>query len=141
LILRVVIDTNVLVSALLFTGGRLGWLRAAWQSESIKLLINKPTTEELLRVLAYPKFKLNTSEQQEILAEALPFAEVVATSKRLPKLPTCRDPFDQIFLELAAAGKADALLTGDLDLLALAGQTKFHILAPEQFRSRHLSSN
>ena len=55
---RVVLDTNVLLSALLFYQGSVAWLRHAWQSEAIRPLASRDTTEELIRVLAYPKFKL-----------------------------------------------------------------------------------
>ena len=50
-----VLDTNVLVSALLFEAGRLAWLRHGWQSNCFTPVLAEPTTRELLRVLAYPK--------------------------------------------------------------------------------------
>ena len=84
-------------------------------------------------MLAYPKFRLSADDQHELLADYLPYA----TSVRIPALPaavpSCRDPFATPFLELAVAGKAAALVTGDRDLLALAGQTRFAILAPAAF--------
>ena len=73
--IRVVLDTNVLVSALLFEGGRLAWIRQSWQSwqsGSITPVLAKPTARELLRVLAYPKFQLNPAEIEQFLAELLP---------------------------------------------------------------------
>jgi predicted nucleic acid-binding protein len=53
----------------------------------------------------------------------------------LPETPPCRDAFDVIFLELALAGKADALVTGDKDLLSLAGKLACPILSAERFLS------
>jgi predicted nucleic acid-binding protein len=55
---RVVLDTNVVVSALVFGTGRLAEMRIAWQGERLLPLVSKATVEELLRVLAYPKFQL-----------------------------------------------------------------------------------
>lgn len=73
----------------------------------------------LLRVLAYPRFKLTASEQEELLADFLPCADVVELPSPWPDLPACRDERDQVFLVLAYIGKADALVTADADLLAL----------------------
>lgn len=81
---RVVIDTNVVLSALLFTDGRLAWMRHAWQRQQIQPLVCKETASELLRVLAYPKFKLTGREQQELLADFLPHAEVVGIRSMNP---------------------------------------------------------
>ena len=51
---RIVIDTNCLVSALIFSWGKLAWLRQSWQSGRIKPLVSRQTANELIRVLAYP---------------------------------------------------------------------------------------
>ncbi|MBI1865056.1 MAG: putative toxin-antitoxin system toxin component, PIN family [Nitrospirae bacterium] len=134
--LRVVLDTNVVVSAVVFERGRLSWIRDAWTNGTIIPLIDKPTTEELLRVLAYPKFRLNVQEIEVLLGCLLPFAETVLVSRRTAELPRCRDPHDQKFLSLAQGGKADVLVTGDQDLLVLAGQTSFAIETPAAFRGR-----
>ena len=56
---RVVLDANVLVSALLFDAGRPAWFRRGWQSSRFTPVLAEPTTRELLRVLAYPKFRLD----------------------------------------------------------------------------------
>jgi putative PIN family toxin of toxin-antitoxin system len=74
--------------------------------------------EELIRVLAYPKFALDRSEIDALLADYLPFTEpvVVAPNARAPK---CRDKDDQMFVDLAIQGHADALVTGDRALLAM----------------------
>jgi predicted nucleic acid-binding protein len=101
-------------------------------------LIDKPCAEELLRVLAYPKFRLAPDDIQTLLGAYLPFTEAVgaASTKIVAELPHCSDPHDQKFLILAEMGKADALVTGDRALLALAGQTRFAIETPSTFRQR-----
>ena len=122
---RAVLDTNVLVSALLFRSGRLSWLRQAWQTMALRPVMAKPTTEELLRVLAYPKFRLTAAEVEALLEELLPWVEVFAAP--IPSVVlrwTVRDPKDQIFLDLALAAGADLLVTGDTDLLVLSDQVE-----------------
>lgn len=127
---RVVLDTNTVLSALLFAQGRLVPLRTAWQSGSLSPLLCSQTVEELLRVLAYPKFKLTTAEREELLADYLPFGIVIAPWRKSPQLPPCRDKHDRVFLELAAVGAAEWLITGDQDLLSLSGQVGFQIITP-----------
>lgn len=128
----VVLDTNVVLSALLFRGGVAGQLRGAWQHGTCKPLVSTATVQELIRVLGYPKFKLAADAQHELLADYLPYTRSVRIAT-LPAVPACRDPFDMPFLHLAAAGRADVLVTGEADLLALAGQVRFSILRPVEF--------
>lgn len=116
----VVLDTNLVLSALVFASGRLAGLRTAWQSGHIVPLVSSATASELMRVLGYPKFKLSEGDRDELLADYLPHCRSVRLPARLPKLPQCRDANDQMFIALAAVGKADFLVTGDKDLLVLA---------------------
>jgi len=134
-LLRVVLDTNVLVGALLFPKGRLVWLREAWTGEQVTPLVDNPCVDELLRVLAYPKFDLTPGDIETLLGEFLPFAEPVR-GRRAGRLPQCRDAHDQKFLTLADAGSADVVVTGDRALLELAGKTRFSIEKPSAFRAR-----
>ena len=130
---RVVLDTNVVVSALVFSGDLSARLRGAWQSGACRPLISTATAHELIRVLAYPKFRLSADEQEELLADYLPYATGISIPTPEPIVPACRDRFDVAFLHLAVVGKADRLVTGDRDLLALAGQTRFAIVGPAAF--------
>jgi putative PIN family toxin of toxin-antitoxin system len=136
--LRVVLDTNVVVSALVFRGGALARLRPAWQRGEFVPLASRETLDELVRVLAYPKFALTKDEVAELLAVFLPQVEVIARARiRRPHgLPDCRDPDDRKFLELAAAGGAEILVTGDAALLELAGSVSFAIERPAEFLAR-----
>lgn len=130
---RVVIDTNLVLSALVFVQGHLTPLRTAWQSGRIQPLMSRTTAAELVRVLAYPKFNLTPDEQQELLADYLPVCETVIIPDPPPLTPVCRDRFDQPFLQLALAGQAAALVTGDSDLLVLADHFACPIVTAEQF--------
>ena len=118
---HVVLDTNVVLSALLFGSAFPARLREAWQAVRVVPVASAATAQELVRVLAYPKFKLSTAEQQDLLADYLPWVRVVRIPAPPPATPPCRDPFDLPFLHLAIAGKAHALVSGDKDLLELAG--------------------
>lgn len=135
---RVALDTNVVVSALVFSGGRLAGLRAAWQSGRIQPSISRPVAEELIRVLQYPKFRLEVGERESLLGDYLPSCEVVPVKGNFPEIPECRDPHDRKFLELAFAGKADFLVTGDADLLSLADALPFGIVTAEDLRARRV---
>ena len=86
-----------------------------------------------MRVLGYPKFKLSSDDREQLLADYLPYCRSVRIPARLPKLPQRRDANDQMFLELAAVGKADLLVTGDKDLLVLAPEFSRRIMAADAF--------
>jgi putative PIN family toxin of toxin-antitoxin system len=118
--LRVVLDTNVVLSALVFGGGLPGAVRVAWQSGALRPLASAATVQELVRVLAYPKFRLSAAEQEELLADYLPYVQTVRIPNPPPVVPACRDPMDEPFMQLALAGKARVLVSGDRDLLAVA---------------------
>lgn len=131
-----VIDTNVLISALLF-GGRIGCLREFWRSRRIIPLISKETFGELRRVLSYPKFRLSREEIGAIIEiEILPWFEVVEIVELIAGI--CRDLHDDMFLAVAANGHADLLITGDNDLLELKTFRNTMIVTPADFLSRPL---
>ena len=121
-LLRVVLDTNVLVSGLVFGGGLPGLLRARWQRGAFTPLASASTVQELVRVLAYPKFGLSRADQQELLADFLPYATTVQIPVPPPAVPACRDPLDVPFLHLALAGHAEVLVSGDKGLLSLTAE-------------------
>jgi putative PIN family toxin of toxin-antitoxin system len=131
---RVVFDTTMVVSALVFPGGRLTWLRQHWRQGACVPLISAITLTELTRVLGYQKFNLSSSDRRELLSDYLPFCEVIERTRRSNIL--CRDANDQPFVDLALSGKAELLISGDRDLLALAGRTRFLIETPEAYRVR-----
>ena len=117
---RVVLDTNVVLSALVFRSGAAGQVRLAWQRGLVLPLASTATVQELIRVLAYPQLCLSQAEQDELLADYLPYAEVVRIAPPSPAVPDCRDALDLPFMHLAVAGKAQVLVSADRDLLTLA---------------------
>ena len=137
-VVKVVVDTNAVISATLFGSGLMKPLRLAWQAGRVEPIISTETRAELLRVLAYAKFKLTETDIARVLNLYLPHAQVhavnLAADNRNP-IPICRDTRDQIFLDLAQSAKADCLITGDQDLLVLADtpNLSFRILKPIEF--------
>ncbi|MEA3642459.1 MAG: putative toxin-antitoxin system toxin component, PIN family [Lamprobacter sp.] len=130
---RVVIDTNGLVSALIFSHGRCAWLRQAWQAGRFIPLASQDTVGELLRVLSYPKFNLSRDEQETLLADYLPYVETVKIETTPTGLPDIRDADDLMFLALAILGDADALVSGDADLHAVKPRFPIPIMTPTEF--------
>lgn len=127
----VVIDTNVLISVLLF-GGKLGSLRDYWRTRRIVPLVSKETFGELRRVLAYPKFRLTPAEISAIIEiEILPWFEVVEVMEKIAGI--CRDPHDDMFFAVAVNGGAAFLITGDNDLLVLKSFRSAIIVTPADF--------
>ena len=133
--LRVVLDTNVVLSALMWFRGTLEWLIASWHSRVILPLISADTTAELTRVLSYPRLGLTEDRQNIFLHAYIPWCEKIAVPEGLV-IPPPRDPNDQPFLELALAGRADALVTGDNDLLVLSSEFSVPIITPRELRDR-----
>jgi len=131
---RVVFDTNTIISTLLYRRGRLAWLRKFWSESRCVPLLSRATASELTRVLSYSKFRLTLEQRLELLGFYLPYCQTI--EKIEPCTIVCRDEKDQIFLDLAESGRADVLVTGDLDLLTLAGQTRCLIETPEVYRQR-----
>jgi len=130
---RVVLDTNCLISALIFSRGRFAWLREAWQTRRFVALASHDTVSELLRVLAYPKFKLTREERETLIADFLPYFETVKIDTTPEGLPDIRDPQDIMFLVLAAASRADVLVSGDGDIQAVRDQFHIPILTQAEF--------
>ena len=114
---RVVLDTNALISRLLVPGSVPGQaVRKAVDEADV--LVSGETLDELVDVLARPKFDryVTLGERQEFIRLLGCIVERVSV---IHPIRACRDPDDDKFLALAVSGKADIIVTGDSDLLAL----------------------
>lgn len=132
--LRVVLDTNVLVSGLAYPASIPGQILAAWSRGSIAVILSRYILEEMVRIL--PRLSRITMSPGEIrdLADSFLFlAEIVEPGAELE--PSLRDAADQPILATLRAAQANYLITGDRDLLALAGQ--YPIVTPALFWERH----
>jgi uncharacterized protein len=139
--LKLVLDTNVWLDWLLFDDPSVTALKAAVAEGRAEIFIDAAGEAELVRVLAYDlgKRSIDAQRQAECLAECLCIAkrfEKVLTFDG-PALPRCADPDDQVFLEAAAAARADYLVTKDRELLEL-GRRKlpFQVVSPSALNFR-----
>lgn len=131
LVHRVVLDTNVLVSALLFKGS-VSKMIDLWKAGRIKPVGSRVTFQEFQKVLTYPKFALTPDEILVLLEEEiLPYFEIINVRQEVKGI--CRDPQDDIFLSCALASGSDFLITGDEDLLALKKFQRTRILTPSDY--------
>jgi uncharacterized protein len=133
--MRLVLDTQVWLDWLVFDDPSVAPLRAAIDARHAEVLIDDACLAELERVLAYPLKR--TVDVHACLSACLRIAMKVECEMR-PELPLCRDPDDQKFLELAAAAKADCLVSRDRELLRLTRRCApwFRIVSPEAFARR-----
>ena len=128
---RVVLDTSVLISALLFKG-ELSRLVVQWQMGVFIPVISKETFEELEAVLGYPKFRLSNEEKRLILGEEiLPFFEVMEVREKINGI--CRDPADDKFISCAVSAGADFIVTGDKDLMTVKRYRSVKIVSASDF--------
>ena len=113
---RAVLDTNILISAVLTRGKPFQVLR--WVLDNGILIFTDPTFKELATRLKKPKFDRYVSQERrnELLADLEAVAEWTAING---VVQACRDPDDDKFLETALNAQADCIVTGDGDLLAL----------------------
>ena len=118
---KVVFDTNILVSALLFKGGLAG-LVDLWKRGRLIPVLSRETFQEFKAVLEYPKFSLTHQEIKVIIEEeVLPYFEVVEITDTVKGI--CRDADDDKFIACAVSAAADFIVSGDKDLLDM-GQYK-----------------
>ena len=133
--IRAVLDTNVLVSALLFFGPP-SQLVPAWQGGRLCPVVSAEILEEYVRVLAYSKFKLTGSEILSLIEEdVLPFVDTVRAKPI--SVPTLRDPDDMKFLACAVSARVRWLVSGDDDLLSIGNVESVEIVSVTNFL-RHL---
>ncbi|MBN1255992.1 MAG: putative toxin-antitoxin system toxin component, PIN family [Deltaproteobacteria bacterium] len=130
-VMRVVLDTNVVVSALLFQP-TLSKIVALWQGGAFIPVISKDTFQELQTVLAYPKFDLTPDEIRSLLeGEILPFFEVIEAVEDVKGV--CADSADDKFLACALSASADYLVSGDKALTELKQYKSVRIITPADF--------
>ena len=131
--MKVVIDTNVFVSALLVRESRPAMLIKLWREGRFDLLTAETQITELNRVTRYPKIRerLNPALAGRLINE---IRDVAAVIRNLPAVDASPDPYDNYLLSIAAGGDADYLITGDKDdLLALTRHNRTSIIGITDF--------
>ena len=127
--MKVVFDTNVLVSALVFPGGRGEEALLRVIAEHDELLLSRPILDELLGVLAR-KF---ARDAEELARVALLLADIGTMVRPRRRLAVAKDAADNRILECAVAGRAHAIVTGDKALLALKEYRGVRVLSLAQY--------
>ena len=132
--LRVIIDTNILISYLI--SKKIINLDKVFLSDDVSILFSKELIDELHEVIQRPKMRKYFSEDDalSILIKIVQFGEVYYPTKATD---ICRDPKDNFLLDLALEGKADYLITGDADLLDLQKFEKTTIGNYNQFIEKY----
>jgi hypothetical protein len=127
--MRVVVDTNIIVSA--YLGGALEGIIVAWKSGRFTLVVSKEIAEEYLDVLRRPKFKIESTEIDDFAALLLDRADFVIPLESLNVVQD--DPTDNKFLEAAVAGNANLIVSGDEHLLEIKSFRNISIIKPRRF--------
>lgn len=134
--MRVVLDTNVFVSAVL--GGKLGIILDEWKAGKFTLIVTDSVAAEYIDVINRPKFKIPSDEIVGVTDFLLDIAEFVTSAEDI--FAVTADPTDNKFLEAAVAGQVDFIVSGDNHLLDLGTFREIPIIKPRQFLD-HLDSS
>ena len=130
---RVVVDTDLVLSALVTSGGAPAALRRGWQRRRFIPLASKAMVDELMGGLARPRFCLSTDEQEDLLFDYLFFCKIVELPIPPAAIPTGLIPFDVSSLVLAIAGGASCLVADDRELLGLHAELPCPIFGADDF--------
>ena len=128
--MRIVLDTNVLISGIYFSGLP-GKILQAWRSRKLQLLVSVEILEEYLSVAERLASRYGGVEYEGILGLIVQNAELVQTTD-LPE-PVCEDPDDDKFLACALASNTNIIVSGDSDLLKVSGYCGIQVLTPKAF--------
>ena len=132
--LRVVLDTNVLVSGLAYPASVPGRIVSTWRQGGLEVVLSHYILDELVRVLPQlPRISMTPGEIRDLADSFMFLADMVEPGGAPDK--DLRDPADQPVLLTLLAAQAQYLVTGDKDLLALAD--RYPILTPADFWTRH----
>lgn len=134
--MRVILDTNVFVSGIFFTGPPHQILKA-WRNGKLTLVISAEILEEYQRVSAALAEQFSTIDLKPVVEFIMVHAEMVAAPP-LPE-PVCTDPDDDKFLACAVTGNARLIVSGDKHLLHVSGYQGVQVLKPRQFVDEYLA--
>jgi uncharacterized protein len=126
---RVVLDTNVLVSAIISDGKSRALLKKAITNQ-YRLVTSELILNELTVVLSRPKFKTPPNEVQQATTALNKTADVICVKTKIKAVKA--DPKDDMIIETAIDGKASIIVTGDSHLLALKKYQRIRIITVEE---------
>lgn len=132
--MRAVVDTNILVRAVIKPSGSVGPVLQRLRRRDYLLLISRATLDELVDVLSRPRLRAKYGISDPVLRAVVRLmilrGELVSPQRRIA---ACRDPKDDKFLEAAVGGRADVVVSGDADLLSLDPFEGIPIVTPARF--------
>ena len=128
--MRIIVDTNVLMSAILF-GGTPARILQAWREARVVLVMSPEIIDEYVRVGERLSARYPGVDVQRALALIVQNAEVVRSSP-LP-MAVCEDPDDDKFLACAVASSVEVIVSGDKKLRAVTGYSEIRVVTPRQF--------
>ncbi len=131
--MRVVLDTNVLVSAMLTPGSTCSDIVAQWDAGRFLVLVTGPVADEYDRVLHYANLNMPLEKIRSLLARIDAAAESVRPAEVEPDLP---DPDDVIFFQCALGGAANCIVTGNKKHFPPKACHGMPILSPAEFLAR-----
>lgn len=135
---KVVLDTNVLVSALLFKK-ETSKIVDLWKRGEIIPVVSVETFEEFKKVLEYPRFTLSKDEIHFIIyKEVLPFFEVIEINKVVKGI--CKNHYDDKFLSCALSANAKYLISGDKELQRVRTYKSLRIIKPSDLLNMFCST-
>ncbi len=135
--MKVVLDTNVLLSGLMYPGGTPGRIVAAWRRAEFDLVMTREQLAEIARVLSYPKIARVLCWDRETIERFLKQIYLRSSMVELPAehgIAVPADPDDTPILASLVASGAECLVTGDADMLAL--KDHYPIMTPGEFATR-----
>ncbi len=134
--MRIVLDTNVLISGIYFSGLP-GKILQAWCSGNLQLVASIEILEEYLNVAERLANRYDDVEYKGILGSIVENSQLVQTPD-LPE-PVCDDADDDKFLACALASNTNIIISGDSDLLKVSGYCGIQVLTPKMFVSEYLA--
>jgi uncharacterized protein len=130
-VIRVVLDTNVLISSILFKG-ELARIVDLWKNGTIVPVVSRETFDEFRAVIEYPKFRLTKGEIKSIIEEeVLPFFEIVETAAEVSRV--CKNRDDDKFIACALSASADFIVSCDKNLCDVGAYRTIKIIRVSDF--------
>ena len=133
--MRVVVDTNVLISGIFF-GGPPAEILKAWRDSALKFVVSSQILEEYYEVCERLSLRYPDIEITQILALIIQNSQVVKAPP-LPK-PVSSDPDDDKFLACAIASDTKIIISGDSDLLNVSGYENIRVFTPREFAGEYI---
>ena len=134
--MKIVLDTNVLVSGIFFSGPPAGILRA-WSQGEFRLVLSPEILDEYTRVSAELAEKFSGIDVQRILDLIVVHSEVCSPAPMPERV--CEDPHDDMFIAAAIESRTKIIVSGDKHLLKVSGYQGVSVTTPRQFLAQHLT--